>query len=177
LDELFNGKLDLYNRKQAHLDIKPDAVPIHCKPYAVPHAHKQMFNDEALRLVDQGVLAPVGASEHAYPTFITPKKDGRFCWVSDFRQLNDMLVRKTYPMPRIADILARRNGYKFFTKIDLSMQYNSMKNHLGSVSLLLLLENTIIFVFRWALSCLLRHCSRNNGRCTQGLGQCQSRPR
>jgi hypothetical protein len=26
-------------------------------------------------------------------------------------------------MPRIADILARCNGYKFFTKIDLSMQY------------------------------------------------------
>ena len=66
-------------------------------------------------------MAPVGASEHAYPTFITPKKDGRVRWVSDFRKLNDMLVRKTYPMPRIAGILARRNGYKFFTKIDLSM--------------------------------------------------------
>ena len=65
LDELFNGKLGLYNRKQVHLDIKPDAVSIRCKPYAVPYAHKQIFHDESLRLVDQGVLAPVGTSEHA----------------------------------------------------------------------------------------------------------------
>ena len=34
-----------------------------------------------------------------------------------------MIKRKVYPLPIIADILRKRTGYKFFTKLDVSMQY------------------------------------------------------
>jgi len=30
---------------------------------------------------------------------------------------------KVFNLPRIQDILKKRNGYRFFTKIDISMQY------------------------------------------------------
>ena len=120
---LFNGQLGLFKQNKVHLDLIDNARPFHSKPYAVPHLHLDTFKKELDRLVEIGVLSPTGATEWAAGTFIVPKKDGRVRWVSDFRQLNKNIRRRKYPIPRIHDILNRRRGYKYFTKIDISMQY------------------------------------------------------
>lgn len=120
---LFNGKLGKYPHQKIHLDVNKNVQPFHAKAYAVPHIHQQVFKDELQRLCEIKVLERCGRSEWAAGTFIIPKKDGRVRWVSDFRMLNKALKRKNYPLPKIQDILHRRSGFKFFTKIDLSMQY------------------------------------------------------
>jgi hypothetical protein len=74
-------------------------------------------------LVKIGVLASQQVSEWTSPSFITTKKDGRVRWISNLSQLIKVIKRKQYPLPIITDILHKCSGYKFFTKLDVSMQY------------------------------------------------------
>ena len=118
---LFDGKLDCYPQKQFHLDLIDGVEPVHSKSYGIPYQQEELFKQELKRLCDEGVSEKCGPSRWAAPTFITPKKDGQVCWVSDFRELNKLLNHQPFPLPRIQDIMNRCGKYKWFTKIDLSM--------------------------------------------------------
>ena len=120
---LFDGKLKKYTGEKIHLDLRDDAVPHTSRHYSVPRTQMETFKAELDRLVKIGVLSPTGRSEWIAGSFIIPKKDGSVRWISDFRALNKALRRKCYPIPKIQDILSRRSGYKFLSKLDVSMQY------------------------------------------------------
>ncbi len=122
-DKTFNGTLGVYPHKKVHIDIDPNAKPVHSRPYPVPQIHLKTFKKDLNHLVKIGVLAAQQESEWALPSFIIPKEDGRVCWISNLCQLNKVIRCKQYTLPIITDILRKRSGYKFFTKLEVSMQY------------------------------------------------------
>ena len=121
--KMFDGTLGVYPHKKFHIDVDPEAKPAYSRPYAIPRIHLNTFKKELDHLIELGVLVREQESEWASPTFIIPKKDGRVRWISDLRKLNKVIKRKQYPLPIITDILRKRIGYQFFTKLDISMQY------------------------------------------------------
>jgi hypothetical protein len=121
--KMFNGTLGVYPQIKVHTDIDPNVKSVHSRPYPVPQIHLKTFETELYHLVRICVLAPQQESEWASTSFLTPKKDGRVCWISNLRQLNKVIWCKQYSLPIIMDILRKHSRYEFFTKLDVSMKY------------------------------------------------------
>jgi hypothetical protein len=66
-------------------------------------------------------------SKWAAPTLIIPKKNGTVRFISDFRKLNEMLKRKTYPIPKLAQMLQELEEFAYATSLDLNMGYFTIK--------------------------------------------------
>ena len=61
--KLFDGTLGVYPHKKFSIDIKPDAVPKHSRPFSVPQVHLEAFKKELEHFVRIGVLSKAGTSE------------------------------------------------------------------------------------------------------------------
>jgi hypothetical protein len=120
---MINGILGVYPHKEVHIDVDPSAKPVHSRPSPVPQIHLKSFKKDLDHLDRIGVLAAQRESEWASPSFITPKKDSGVHWISNLCQINKVIRCKQYPLPIITDIIRKHSGYKFFTKLDVSMQY------------------------------------------------------
>ncbi len=62
----------------------------------------------------------------AAPFFFVWKKDGTRWPVIDYRRLNDITIKDSFPLPRIDKMLERMQGASIFSKFDLKMGYNQL---------------------------------------------------
>ena len=122
--KLFDGKLGKVPNYKFKIELKPNSTPSFQRQFPIPYKYQNLFKRELQNMIDDGVMSKrTQGSRWAAPSFCRPKKDDRIRIVTDFRELNKRVLRKQYPLPKIQDVMRRQQGYKYFTKIDLSMQY------------------------------------------------------
>ena len=97
-------------------------VPIKMKPYRTPIKNREVIDKAINEMLDADVIKR-SRSPWSFPVVIVDKKDGskRFC--VDFRKLNQITKKNSYPLPLIDDILALLGKAKFFTSLDLKSGY------------------------------------------------------
>ena len=66
--------------------------------------------------------SPMGA-----PVFFVKKKDSLLHLVQDYRKLNEITVKNSYPLPLVSDVLTRLHGAEFFTILDLRWGFNKVR--------------------------------------------------
>jgi hypothetical protein len=59
------------------------------------------------------------------PMVVIPKKDGAIWTIDDFHELNKFLKHKWYPSTKIQDVFHCRSGFKYMSKLDLTLCYYS----------------------------------------------------
>jgi len=55
------------------LKLKPNAEPVHARPFPGPQKHLKLMKDEVNHLIELGVLRHANESEWAAPSFWIPK--------------------------------------------------------------------------------------------------------
>ena len=96
--------------------------PIYTPPYRRSLKDHQTLSDETAKLLDRQHIEP-STSPWNSPVVLVRKKDGstRFC--VDYRKLNDITVKDSFPLPRIDDIFDQLSQSLYFTKLDFKNGY------------------------------------------------------
>ena len=72
-----------------------------------------------------------GARRHKLPDgspyVLRMEKDGSCRPVIDYRKLNDITIKDSYPLPRIDEMMDWIRGSQVFTKLDLKSGYNQIQ--------------------------------------------------
>ena len=98
------------------------AQPIKQPPRRVPYAKRDEAAQEVQRMLDTGVIEPSN-SPWSSPVVLVTKKDGSLRYCIDYRKLNSVTIKDSYPLPRIDDSLDALRGSKWFSCLDLASGY------------------------------------------------------
>ena len=99
------------------------ADPVSQKPYPIAMTHYEWVKDEIEKLLATKVIHTSHSSWSA-PIIVVPKGDGGKCLVIDYRGLNKVTRKCTWPMPKVVDIFSKLNGATYFTTLDLHAGYH-----------------------------------------------------
>lgn len=109
-------------RFKAAIDLLPDTKPV-CRPmFRYSPAELAEIKSQVSELLSKGLIEP-STSPWGAPILFARKKDGTLRMCTDYRALNRLTVKNSFPLPRIDDLLDRLQGAKVFSSIDLMSGY------------------------------------------------------
>ncbi|XP_064088186.1 uncharacterized protein LOC135202611 [Macrobrachium nipponense] len=103
------------------IELVPGTTPIRQQSYRVG-PEKNKMKEEVEYLLRHGLARP-SKSPWASPCILVPKEDGSYRFCTDYRKINNVTIKDSYPLPLIDDLIDSVGQAKFVTKIDLLKGY------------------------------------------------------
>nr|GFA52575.1 reverse transcriptase domain-containing protein [Tanacetum cinerariifolium] len=108
------------------IDLVPGAAPVARAPYRLAPSEMKELAEQLKDLSDKGFIRP-STSPWGAPVLFVKKKDRSFRMCIDYQELNKLMVKNRYPLPRINDLFNQLQGSSVYSKIDLRSGYHQLK--------------------------------------------------
>ncbi|GJS88023.1 putative reverse transcriptase domain-containing protein [Tanacetum coccineum] len=108
------------------IDLVPGAAPVARASYCLAPSEMRELPKQLRELLEKGFIRP-SSSPWGAPVLFVKKKDGSFRMCIDYRELNKLTVKNSYPLPRIDDLFDQLQGSSVYSKIDLRSGYHQLR--------------------------------------------------
>ena len=123
-------KLPPHRLTDCKIVLQKDAT-LHYGPiYPLSEEESKVLKEYIEENLKKGFIRP-SESPAGYPVLFQKKKDGTLRLCVDYKKLNEVTVRNSYPLPLIPNIIEKIKGANYFTKLDLRSAYNLVRIRKG----------------------------------------------
>jgi hypothetical protein len=115
-----------------HVIETADARPVNLPAYPLSQSQLEEQTKQVLDMLDKGLIR-TSSSPWGAPVLFVKKHDGQWRMCIDYRGLNAVTSKNTYPLPRIQECLDRIGNAKYITKLDLLSGFHQVLNSEESI--------------------------------------------
>ena len=108
------------------IELHPSTSPISMTPHMMAPIELQELKIQLQELLDKGFIRP-STSPWGAPVLFSKKKDKTLRLCIDYRQLNRVMIKNRYPLPRIYDLFDQLKGARVNSKIYLHTSYHQLR--------------------------------------------------
>lgn len=105
------------------IDLLSNTQPISIPLYYISLAELKKLKEQLKDLLDKGFIRP-SISPWGAPILFKQNKDGSLHMCINYRQLNKVIIKNKYTLPKIDGLFDQLQGTSYFSKIDFRSGYH-----------------------------------------------------
>ena len=133
--------------EECKIRLKPGTQPVKQRVRPLNPAQEKVLRDQVQEWLAAGIIEP-SKSSWASPTVLVKKKTGDWRLCIDFRRLNEATIGDSFPLPGIQHLLQRAAGHNYYSALDGSNAYLTIRMEEESMNLTAFVCPDGLFHFR-----------------------------